>query len=42
MGSIITLLNYAYSHTEIIAALTTISELAMMQNMRGVLTENGI
>ncbi len=42
IGAIITLLNYAYSHTEIFAALSTTSELAIIQGMQNVLTKNSV
>lgn len=42
IGAMITLLNYAYSHTEIMAALATTSELARTQAIPNLLTKNRI
>jgi hypothetical protein len=42
IGAMITLLNYAYSHTEVMAALATTSELARTQVILNLLTKNSI
>ena len=42
IGAISTLLNYAYSHTEIAAALSTTSKLVMTQATQNMLTKNSL
>jgi hypothetical protein len=42
IGAMITLLNYAYSHTEIMAALATTSELTRKQVILNLLTKNSV
>jgi long-chain acyl-CoA synthetase len=42
IGAIITLLNYAYSHAEIISALSTTSEPSLTQSTLNMLTKNSL